>query len=365
LGPDEAVNAGAINISLANRDIHWETKKTTNIGLDAAFWDNRFSLTVEYFIAKTEDVLTNLPLALTTGNALGNPPVNAASLRNKGLEFMATYRNQQSALKWEASLNLSRIRNEVTALGNLGAGRNYIQRGDARTEIGRAIGEWYVLRTAGIFQNQAEIDAHRVQPWAKPGDIRYVDADGDGKLDVNLDRSYAGSPWPKLEGGLIWNASYRQFTFSMQWTGVAGNKIYNRLRYFTDRFSENANYRKGIAPWTPQNTNTDVPRIALDNAGLDQGIVYNARPNTDRWLEKGDYLRLRNLQIGFTLPASLSTRVGLNTSSLYISGQNLLTFTEYTGLDPDITGVNIFERGLDAGQYPALRMFSVGLQLGL
>jgi TonB-linked SusC/RagA family outer membrane protein len=364
-GPDEAVNSGAINITLANRDIRWETKKTTNFGLDAALLDNQLSFTVEYFIAKTEDVLTNLPIALTTGNALGNPPVNAASIQNKGVEFMTTFRNRNTALKWDVSLNLSRIRNEVTALGNLGAGRNYIQLGDARTEIGRAIGEWYVLKTAGIFQNQAEIDAHRVQPWAKPGDIRYVDADGNGSLDVNLDRTYAGSPWPKLEGGLIWNASYQQFTCSMQWIGVAGTKLYNRPRYITDRFSENANYRQGISPWTPENTGTDVPRIALDNGGVDQGIVFNARPNTDRWLEKGDYLRLRNLQIGFSLPASLADRMGLTTTSIYISGQNLLTFTEYTGLDPDITGVNIFERGLDAGQYPALRMFSVGVQFGL
>ena len=364
-GPDEAVNPGAINISLANRDIRWETKKTTNFGLDAAFLDNQLSVTLEYFIAKTEDVLTRLPLALTTGNALGNPPVNAASLQNKGLEILTTYRNQQSPLKWDVSLNLSRIRNEVTALGNLGEGRNYIQLGDARTEIGRAIGEWYVLQTAGLFQNQAQIDAHRVQPWAKPGDIRYVDADGDGSLDVNLDRTYRGSPWPKLEGGLIWNGSYRQFQFSMQWTGVLGHKLYNRPRYITDRFSENANYRQGISPWTPQNTNTDVPRIALDNNGSDPGIVFNGRADTDRWLEKGDYLRLRNLQIGYALPAGLAEKVGLTGASLYVSGQNLVTFTDYTGLDPDITGVNIFERGLDAGQYPALRMLSVGLQFGL
>ena len=363
-GPNEEINPGAINITLANNDIRWETKKTTNFGVDASFLQNKISLTAEYFISNTEDVLTNLPIALTTGNALGNPPVNAASIRNAGFELTSTYRSNANPFKWDVSLNVSRIRNEVTELGNLGAGRNYIQLGDARTETGRAIGEWYVLQTDGIFQNQTEIDAHKIQPWAKPGDIRFVDVDRNGTFDTNLDRAYAGSPWPKLQGGLVWNGSYNKINFSMQLYGLYGNKIYNRARLITDRFSENANYRRGITPWTPQNPNTDVPRIALNVNGADRGIVDNARPDTDRWLEDGSYLRLRNVQVGYNLPTALIGRIGVQSANIYLSGQNLLTFTKYTGLDPDVTGVNIFERGLDAGQYPALRILSAGVQFG-
>jgi hypothetical protein len=208
-------------------------------------------------------------------------------------------------------------------------GRNFIQFGDARTEIGRAIGEWYVLKTDGIFQNQAEIDAHRVQPWAKPGDIRYVDVDKDGTLNTDRDRTYVGSPWPSLQAGLIWNASYKNFTFSMQWYGVFGNKLYNRPRWWTDRFDENANYRSSIQPWTTANPSTEVPRIGF-NGAIDQGIQFNAFPQTDRWLESGTYVRLRNLQIGYALPTALLTRIGFQSASVYISGQNLLTFTGYT-----------------------------------
>jgi len=302
-------------------------------------------------------------MSLTGSAADRNPPVNAASIQNTGFEFAATYRESEKPFRWDVSVNLTTIKNKVTALGNVGVGRNFIQFGDARTEIGRAIGEWYVLKTDGIFQNQAEIDAHRVQPWAKPGDIRYVDVDKDGTLNTDRDRTYVGSPWPSLQAGLIWNASYKNFTFSMQWYGVFGNKLYNRPRWWTDRFDENANYRSSIQPWTTANPSTEVPRIGF-NGAIDQGIQFNAFPQTDRWLESGTYVRLRNLQIGYALPTALLTRIGFQSASVYISGQNLLTFTGYTGLDPDVAGVNIFERGLDNGQYPALRIYSVGLQFG-
>ncbi len=366
-GPEQSIAPGAINIQLANQDLHWEEKKTTNFGVDAAFLNNRLSVTAEYFISETEDVLTNLPVPLTTGNAApagttSSPPVNAASLRNTGVELSATLRSAENPFQWDLNVNLTHIKNEVIGLGNLGEGRTYIQSGDARTQVGRAIGEWYVLKTDGIFQSQQEIDAHRVQPNAKPGDIRYVDADGNGILDVDKDRTYVGSPWPDIQGGIVFNASYNNFTFSMQWYGVAGNKIYNRPRYWTDRGNENASYRSDYSPWTPTNTDTEDPRIGFGTT--DPGIQLNARPDTDRWLEDGSYLRLRNLEIGYNLPVTLLQGIGVQTARVSLSGQNLVTFTKYTGLDPDIVGVNIFERGLDNGQYPALRIFSLGVQFG-
>lgn len=361
-GVDQTVYPGAINIRLANSDLRWEEKRTTDFGLDASFLDDRFTVSLDYFISETKDVLVNLPIPLTTGSAGDDPAVNAASLRNKGFEFSGTYSQKEKALKWDLTLNVTRIKNEVLSLGNLGEGKTYIQYGDARTEIGRAIGEWYVLKTDGIFQNQGEIDAHQIQPWSSPGDIRYVDSTPDGVLNVDNDRTYAGSPWPKLQTGLVWNASYKNFNFSMQWYGVFGNKLYNRPRYWLDRIDENASYRSGISPWTEQNPNNDFPRAGISNG--DQGLAYNARPDTDRWLESGTYVRLRNVEIGYNFPTEMLGAASIRSARIYISGQNLLTFTNYTGLDPDIAGVNIFERGLDNGQYPALRIYSVGFQLG-
>ncbi len=372
-GLNEDINPGATNTQLANPDLHWETKKTTNIGLDAGFLEDKLSLSIDYFIAKTMDVLTYLPIALTTGNAGGNPPVNAASLQNTGFELTAGYHQNKNDLKWDLTFNFTAIKNKVIGLGNLGEGKTYIQLGDARTEIGRSIGEWYVLKTAGIFQNQQQIDAYvnktgeKIQPDAKPGDIKYLDVDNDGTLNFDKDRSYVGSPWPKFEAGLIWNGSYKSFTFSMQWYGVSGNKLYNRPLYNMDKLgpTDNQAYRKGIQPWTAQNSNSSIPRIGIVTPGNpDQGLLNNALPQTDRWLEDGSYLRLRNLEVGFAVPDYYINRIGFKNGRIYVSGQNLLTLTKYKGLDPDVTGVNIFERGLDAGQYPALRIYSIGLQFG-
>jgi TonB-linked SusC/RagA family outer membrane protein len=366
-GPNEVEQLGATNTRLANSDLRWETKKTTNFGVDAVLLNNRLSLSAEYFIAKTEDVLVDLPISLTTGNAGGNPPVNAASLKNTGFELSATYRGPSSGdFKWDVTLNFTTIRNKVTSFGD--STTKYTQIGDARTQLGRAIGEWYVLQTDGIFQSQAEIDAYvnksgqKIQPWAKPGDIKYLDSDGDGVLNTDKDRVFAGSPWADFELGAIFNASYKNFTLNMQWYAVVGNQIYNRPRYQVDRMDQNTNFRKGASPWTPQNPNTGMPRAAI--GAPDQGIQFNVLPQTDRWLESGSYLRLRNIELGYMLPRTLLSRIGFTSARVFVSGQNLITITGYSGLDPDITGVNIFERGLDNGQYPALRILSAGIHFG-
>ncbi len=367
-GPNEVEQVGQTVTRLANSDLHWERKKTTNFGLEAALFNSLFTVTADYFIAKTEDVLVDLPISLTTGNAGGNPAVNAASLQNKGFELALSFKPRLSGdFHWDATLNFTTIKNKVIAFGNQTT--KYTQSGDARTQLGRAIGEWFVLKSDGIFQSQAEIDAHKgktgevLQPWSKPGDIRYIDVDNDGVLDLDKDRYYAGSPWADFETGLQLNVSYKQFSVNMQWYAVAGNKLYNRPRYTVDRMDQNTNFRKGATFWTAQNPGTEWPRAAIGEA--DKGRDYNVLPQSDRWLESGSYLRLRNLEVAYNFSKDLLKRMKLSGSRIFVSGQNLLTITDYTGLDPDITGVNIFERGLDNGQYPALRIISAGISFGL
>lgn len=366
-GPNEVEQIGAIVTQLANSDLRWERKNTSNFGAEASFLNNRFALSMDYFIATTKDVLVDLPISLTTGNAGGNPAVNAASLRNKGFELALTYRaTAVNDFRWDATLNFTTIRNKVIAFGD--ENTKYTQVGDARTQVGRSMGEWYVLQTDGIFQTQAEIDNYKgstgqaLQPWAQPGDIRYVDVDNDGVLDLDKDRYYAGSPWAKWESGLLLNFSYKSFALNMQWYAVAGNKLYNRARYAVDRMDQNTNFREGATFWTSQNPGNEWPRAAM--GAPDQGIQYNVLPQSDRWLEKGDYLRLRNIEIAYTFGRKFLSRMKMRDSRVFISGQNLLTITKYSGLDPDIVGVNIFERGLDNGQYPALRIISAGIRFG-
>jgi TonB-linked SusC/RagA family outer membrane protein len=366
-GPNSTEQVGGIVTQLANNDLRWERKNTLNFGIDAGLFNNVLTISADYFIAKTNDVLVDLPISLTTGNAGGNPAVNAASIQNNGFELALTYRPQTSGdFKWDATLNFTTIRNKVIEFGN--ETTQYTQLGDARTEIGRSIGEWYVLKTDGIFQSQAEIDAHRgktgslLQPWSKPGDIRYMDVDDDGVLDLDKDRYYAGTPWADFETGLQLNFAYKQFSLNMQWYAVVGNQLYNRPRYTVDRMDLNTNFRKEATVWTAQQPGNDWPRAAI--GAPDQGIQYNVLPQSDRWLEDGSYVRLRNLELAYQFSKSMLENIGFRQSTIFISGQNLLTFTKYTGLDPDITGVNIFERGLDNGQYPALRILAAGVRFG-
>jgi hypothetical protein len=336
---------------------------------------------MDAFRSKTEDVLVAQPLPRYLGNLQGDPLVNIGSIENKGIELEVGYRHPQTeSFNWNISGNVSFIRNKILSLGNLGIDaetgqpRNYIQSGNTRSQVGRAIGEYYVLITDGIFQSQREIDEHGAQKrFAKPGDIRYINVVNDNSDDdINdQDRQFAGSPWPKLTTGLQFNASYKDFSFNLQLYGAFGHKLYNDVRRDLDAMGY-SNYRRGINPWSPNNTNTDFPRLGVSyvtgvttDPGVDQGIVSNVRGNSDRWIEDGSYLRIRNIEIGYTLPSTLINRLTLTEARLFIGAQNLVTFTKYSGLDPDVVGANaVLEPGVDNGNYPASRIISFGINIG-
>ncbi|MGV3503695.1 MAG: SusC/RagA family TonB-linked outer membrane protein [Adhaeribacter sp.] len=359
IGRDQHVEQGAILVSLANENLQWETLTQTNIGLDMGFLNNKLSVTAEYFIAKTEDVLTQMPIAMTTGHDGPLPFANAASLKNKGFEFTAAYTESAKDFNYYGSLNVTTLRNEVLELGY---GRNNIFVGNTVTEVGQPIGTWYVLETDGLFQSEAEVQNYKsadgkvIQPGAKPGDIRFKDHNGDGQI-TNNDKVVLGSPWPDFELGLNLGASYKGFALTMNWFGSFGATVYNGPRSVMGRFDDNSNYEAGIQPWTPENPNTDVPRAYYAS-------TLNSRGDTDRWLEDGGFMRLKYLSLGYTLPASLIKRIGFSNAQLSLSGQNLLTFTDYKGLDPEFNNSSIFERGNDFGAFPNLKMYSLGLQFG-
>jgi TonB-linked SusC/RagA family outer membrane protein len=369
-GQNEVEQVGGIVTQLANRDLRWERKNTLNFGIEGALLNNRISFVTDYFISKANDVLVDLPINWTTGNAGGAPAVNAADIENRGFELSLTYRGNPSApFRWDATLNYTRIRNKVTGFGD--PNTKFSQVGNTRTELSRSIGEWYVLKTDGIFQSAAEVQAHKgktgevLQPWAQPGDIRYIDVNDDGVFDIDGDRYYAGSPWSDWETGLQLNGEYKGFSVNMQLYAVVGNKLYNLPRYSVDRMDQNTNFRKGATFWTPQSPSNDWPRAAIrTDANPDKGLDQNVFGQSDRWLEDGSYLRLRNVELGYNFGKTSLGRVGFKNARVFVSGQNLLTFTKYSGLDPDITGINIFERGLDIGQYPALRIISAGVNFG-
>lgn len=371
-GTGQTPMIGQYQSQLTDPNIHWETRSESNIGFDATLFHNKVTLTADVYNALSKDVLVSLPAALYLGVSAG-AVTNAASIRNKGIEVALTYHHNDGPFKWDISGNMTTIDNKVVAVGNQGVDASgnkvdYLEPTNfIRAQVGHSIGEWYVIKTAGIFQSQQEIDNYvnkagqKIQANAKPGDVKYMDANGDGTIN-NSDRQYAGSPWPTLQAGLQFNASYKNFSIGIQFIGVFGNKIYDDVRRVLDSY-DNSNFRKDINPWSTTNTGATDPRLAVNAPGTDPTVAINNYAQTSRWLENGSYVRLRNLEIGYAIPNSTFGNMGISNARVYVSGQNLFTITKYKGLDPDVQGGGILERGFDNGNWPPSRVISAGIQL--
>ena len=362
---------GQYQADITNPDLKWEERTQKNIGLDASLLNNRILFTAEVYNSVSKDVLVNVPLASYLGST-GSPFVNSGSIKNTGVEVSATYRDNGHLFKWDISGNFTTIKNKVLSVGNQGIDAasgvavNYLQPANyTRSQVGNALGSWYVIQTDGIFQSQDEITNYVnksgtiIQPNAKPGDIKYIDKNGDGQIN-DQDRVFRGSPWPTLQAGLQFNASYKQFNINIQFVGVFGNKIYDDVRRALDSY-QLTNFRDDISPWTTTNTKTSDPRLAIDN-GNDPSVAMNNMGETDRWLESGSYVRLRNVELGYNFSSNLLKSISFSSARFYVSGQNLFTITKYKGLDPDVSNGDILQRGFDAGFWPSSRVFSAGVQ---
>lgn len=368
-GSNQGIQLGATQGILANPDLHWEERVSSNIGFEASMLNNRVTLTVDAYRNRSNDVLVRLPVAGYLGSRrafVGNvdPFVNAASIQNQGIEGSITYRNTASPFKYDVSLNATTIKNKVLDVGNRGAGIDYIQTGRTRSQVGQPVGQWYLIRSAGLFQSQEEVNNYKnkegivIQPNAKPGDVKYEDLNGDGRI-TDDDRQFVGTPWPKLQAGAQFNASYGGFTFNLQLVGIFGYQLFSDVNRILES-GQHSNFLRSHNPWTPNNRDTDDAR--LGSGENDLGIADNVRTSS-RWLSDAGYLRIRNLEIGYNLPESFISRAAFSNARIFISGQNLLTFTKYVGLDPDATGAGILERGSDNGNWPASRIVTFGINL--
>lgn len=366
-GVSQVPVAGGYQATISNPDLHWEKRKETNIGVDASLFNDKIAVSLDVYNNLSKDVLVNVPLGYYLGTADSKIIANAASIRNRGIEFTVAYRHNEGAFKWDVAVNGTTIQNRVVAVGNQGAGVNYVDVPNitfVRSQIGNAMSAWYVLKAEGIFQSQEEIDNYKskngtvIQPQAKPGDIKYLDNNGDGQIN-NDDRVFMGSPWPTFQGGIQWNASYRNFSLNLQLTGVFGYKVYNDIRRVLDGY-QNTNFRADIDPWTATNTGAKDPRLGTEVN--DPGISSNNYANSSRWLENASYGRIRNIELGYNLPQDLLKKVNVASARVYVSGQNLVTFTGYKGLDPEVRGSGVQLRGFDNGNWPASRIISFGVQ---
>ena len=356
LSGSEKIHYGATQTSKVNVNLGWETKTTTNIGVDFNLFNSRLFGSFEWFSAKSTDLLLNVPQAWATG--VSTLWTNYGSMRNRGVELVLGWHDRVGELGYSVSANFSTLRNEVLKMGDA-----YVQSGHNRTEVGRSISDFYLLKTAGIFQSMDEIYDYTttlsdgtvkvLQPNAQPGDVKYIDVNHDGKID-DTDKDWSGSPLPKFEMGFNMSLTWKDFDFNLFWAGKFGHKIYNQVRATTLNFNVD-NLPADVFPWTWDNPSNTYPRMYANSTDNNKG--------SDRFLEDGSYFRLKNVQLGYTLPLSLSKKLGVQKLRAYVSGSNLLTLTGYKGYDPDIICTNVYEQGLDYGQYPSNRQLNFGVQV--
>jgi TonB-linked SusC/RagA family outer membrane protein len=361
---------------LNNPSLKWETSITTDVGLDAELFDSKLSLTADYFIRRTEDMIALLPVPDYVGQAPAS--ANVGSLRNRGLELALNYRNEIGKFQYSVGANFTRITNEVTDLGGanpIASGNVLVQTGNTTlTGVGREVAYFNGLQVEGIFRDQAEIDAYtnatggRVQPGAKPGDVRYQDLNGDGQI-TSLDNTYLGSATPDFTYGGTINLSYSNFDFKVLLYGVQGAELVNGAGFTLSKSSNFVGvwsnfYASRLDRWTPANPNSDQPRITSNDTNN------GPRGNdsfSSRHVEDGSYLRARNMELGYTLPTGLGSRLRLNGFRVFASVDNVFTFTKYTGYDPEISTAGFFNNplayGVDYGNYPQARTYRLGFNL--
>jgi TonB-linked SusC/RagA family outer membrane protein len=366
---DQTYYSGKIQKGRANPNLMWEQKTTFNIGLDFSLLDQHLYGTIEYFDAHLSNLLLTKDLAWISGTDV-SPVTNFGGMTNKGLEMQLGYRESKHDFKYDVSLNLSGVRNTVTDLARDEIYFGGIS-GTSATETGRSIGDFYVYRTDGIFQNWDEVYSHSatrineitgleetvlIQPNAAPGDIRYKDSDGNGVISEE-DREYIGSPFPKLEGGLNFSCEYKGFDFNLFLYGVYGNLVFNNVKYWLERMDETANLPKGLKPWDGEGSSYTTPRPYM-------GPNDNTLVSSDRWIERGDYIRLKNIQVGYSLPEGVLKKIHpVERLRVYIGAQNLFTLSGYSGFDPEISGGGVFGKGYDDGHYPPVATVTCGLQV--
>lgn len=359
-GPNKTITNGSVALSAANPDLKWETSTQTDIGVDLEMLDGRLGFTTDYYIKSTSDMLYAAPIPLVAGTA---PPIqNVATAQNKGLEFSVNFRNNIKSFRYNIGGNIAFVSSEITGLGRGGEPvlSGFVQSANAnasKTDVGHPIASFFGYVTEGIFQTKEEIEAHAFQAVeTAPGDIKFKDLDGNGVIN-SLDRTYIGNPTPDFVYGLNGGLEFKGFELNLFFQGTQGNDIFNN----TVRYDFNYVNRPSsvLDRWTGPGTSNSEPRVNLSDPNQ------NARVS-DRFVEDGSYVRLKTLQFAYHLPKEWLKKVKLSQMKVYITCQNLLTFTNYKGYDPEIGNVGgSLEIGIDRGFYPQSRSVIFGLSLNL
>lgn len=362
-GTGEVINVGSNPVGVSNPDLRWETSEQTNLGIDSRFFNDKLTAGINLYRKDTKDLLVVAPIPAYVGN--GAPTVNGGSVRNTGVELELGYKTLFRDISFDVNLNGGYNKNEVTEINNsegkiYGAGVAVGMYNVCMAEVGQPIAFFWGYRTAGIFQNEAEIQAYvnsgdtLLQPNAKPGDLIWVDVNKDGKID-DKDRTNIGNPYPDFTIGLSLGAEYKGFDFNMFWYGAFGQEIYAGTRRYDLPMS---NWDESVMDrWTASSPSNTHPRVTIADPNQNYFRV------SDYYIHDGSFLRLKNLTIGYTIPKTLSQKLSVSKLRVYLSASNLLTFTKYKGFDPEIGAKWALDVGIDRNIYPQSRTFIVGVNL--
>ncbi len=358
----EVINIGAKPSGLANPDVRWEQTAQTDIGLDAAFFGNRLTATVDWYRKKTTGMLLSMPVPGYSGDS--SPTGNLGDMANSGVEIDLGYRDTYGDFSWNISVNATYNKNTLLYLGDdatdlYGSSHKIGQL--TRGEVDMPFPFFYGYVTDGVFQNAAEVaayvnaDGEMIQPNATPGDFRFKDVNGDGVLD-DSDRTYIGKGIPDWTFGLNIGFEWKGIDFSMLLQGQAGVQAFNVTRR-TDLYYINLP-KTILNRWTGEGSTNSAPKFEFSSANENYRV-------SDYWVEDASFLRARNVQLGYTLPQKLTKKIFVQRLRVYAQAENLFTLTRYSGCDPEVTGGNGFgtELGIDRGVYPQNRTFSVGVNL--
>jgi len=349
---------GSAVSNYVNTAIRWEKKKMLDMGLDLGMFNNKLEFTVDWYKSTSEDLLYSVAVPANAGATNATVTMNAATMENSGLEFLVTYRNRHNDFKYDISANISTLNNNVTKLGVSGEPRTD---GYCRTEVGREVGSFYGYVYEGIFQSQSEID-NRVnaegmyinQPGAQPGDVAYADLNNDGEI-TNEDQTFLGSGIPKVHFGLNARLEWKGFDLSLSTYGAGGFKVVDfvdvTLRSSYGTLNKSVEM---LNAWTPDNTNTNVPRVAYKSTGSITNDMFS-----ERFLQDATYLKIANITLGYNLPDKWFGGY-LNSVRLYATAQNLATLTNYRGYNVDFAG-GTFTPGYNYSSYPTPRSLMFGV----
>jgi len=359
LGAGESVATGVKASGLANPSLKWETSRQTDIGLDFGFLSSALTFSIDYYRKITDGMLMYMNIPSYVGE--NKPMGNVGKMKNSGIEMEASYKFNLGDWKFRTGGNLTYLKNELIEYGNETGWANLDSFQGvgtiSRAENGQPFPFFYGYKTDGIFQNQAEIDAYTnsdgelLQPNASPGDVRFVDVNGDGKISED-DRTNIGNGTPDWTWGWTFNVAWKGFDFSMLWQGTIGNDVFDATRRIDISKSNLPAYM--LNRWTGEGTSNKYPRFVL---GDSVNWV-----SSDLYIYDGSYARLKNIQLGYTLPQNLTRKVFVESLRLYVAAENLLTFTKYHGYDPEISSSGT-SLGIDYGVYPQARTFIFGVNV--